>query len=110
MSANGAARLSSVRFQPLTLARRFQAPEQQRQQAVDPRCELWIAPFLGMRGMMEADSGVKNRARRGFDVGDMERALLDAVGQDMRDLIDQTLLVRLHDVTRLLRQRQIGRE
>src|SRR2546421_9213148 len=98
MSANGVARLSSVRFQPLTLARHFQAPEQQSQQGVDLRCELWIAPFVGMRGMMEADSGVENRARRRFDVGNMERALLDAVRQDMRDLIDQTLLVRLHDV------------
>src|SRR2546429_9730354 len=99
MSANGAARLSSVRFQPLTLARRFQAPEQQRQQRVDPRGQRRIAPFLGMRGMMEADSGVENRARRRFYGGDMERALLDAVGQDMRGLIDQTLLMRLNDVT-----------
>src|SRR5207253_3115389 len=102
MSANGAARLSSVRFQPLTLARRFQAPEQQRQQGVDPRCELWIAPFVGMGGMVVTAGGVENRARRGFDVGDLERALLDAISQNLRDLVDQTILVRLHHLARLL--------
>src|SRR6266478_10202327 len=103
MSANGVARLSSVRSQPLTLARRFQTPEQQRQQGVDPRCELWIAPFLGMGGMMEAAGGVKNRARRGFDVGDMECALLHAIGQNMRELIAEAFLMRLHHLTRRLR-------
>src|SRR4051812_47390118 len=59
----------------LALARRFQTLEQQRQQGVDPHCELWLAPFLGMGWMMEAAGGVENRARRGFHVGDLEHAL-----------------------------------
>src|SRR6266478_3935532 len=58
----------------------------------------------------EADGGVENRACRGFDVGDMEGALLYAVGQNMRELIAETFLVRPHHLARLLRQGQIGRE
>ena len=54
--------------------------------------QLRIAPFLGMGGMMEAAGGVENRPRGGFDVGDLESALLHAVGQDMRDLIGQASL------------------
>ena len=45
-----------------------------------------------------------------LDVGNLEHALLHAVGQDMRDLVDQAFLVRLHHLAGLLRQRQIGRE
>src|SRR5438105_15396976 len=51
----------------LALLRRFQALEQQRQQRVDPRGELWILPFVGMRGMMVAGGGVEHRARRDID-------------------------------------------
>src|SRR5215216_5397318 len=80
----------------LALARRFEAPEQQRQQCVDPRGKLRILPFVGMGGMMVAGGGVEHRARRGLGVGDLEGALFDAVGQDVRDLTDQALLVRLH--------------
>src|SRR6266513_4912465 len=92
----------------LALARRFQALEQQRQQGVDPGGELRIVPFVGMRRMMETDGGVENRARRRLDVGDVESTLLDALGQNMRDLPDQTFLVRLHHRAGLLGQRQIG--
>src|SRR5882672_10736899 len=80
----------------LTPTRRFQSLEQQRQQGIDPSGELWVVPFVGMGGMMETDGGVENRARRGLDVGDMERALLHAVGQNMRYLTHQAFLVRLH--------------
>src|SRR6266849_3050599 len=64
----------------LALARRFQAPEQQGQQGVDPRGELWIAPFLGMRGMVEAAGGVEKRSRRSLDVDDLKHAVFDAIG------------------------------
>src|SRR6478672_9881771 len=63
-----------------------------------------------MSGMMKAAGSIENRARRGLDVGDLERALLHAVGQDMRDLIDEAILVRFDHLARLLRQRQIRRE
>ena len=58
--------------------------------------------------MVIAGGGVEHGARGGLGIGDLEGALLDAVGQDMGDLIDQALLVRLHDLAGLLRQRQIG--
>ena len=66
----------------LALAWRFHALEQQRQKSVNPRRELRIAPLVGMGGMVEADGGVENRLRRDLDVGDLEGALLRAIGQD----------------------------
>src|SRR6202051_1683151 len=36
-----------------TLARDLESPEQQRQQRVDPRRVVRVAPFIGMGGMME---------------------------------------------------------
>ncbi len=45
--------------------------------------------------MMEAAGGVENRLRRGLGVSDLEDALLHAVGQDKRDLVDKALFMRL---------------
>ena len=63
-----------------------------------------------MGGMMEANGGVEYRARGRLDVGDLERALLHAVGQDCLDLVAEAFLVRTDRLTGFLRQRQIGRE
>ena len=82
-------------WRELALARRFQALQQKRQQRVDPRGLGRIVPLIGMGGMVIARGGVEYRARGDLGVGDLEGALLDAVGQDMRDLLDQALLVRL---------------
>src|SRR5438874_12546002 len=85
-------------WRELALARRFQAPEQQRQQRVDPRGLGRIVPLVGMGGMVIARGGVEYRTRGHLGVDDLEGALLDAIGQDMRDLLDQALLVRLDDL------------
>src|SRR6187551_501181 len=79
-----------------TLARRFQTLEQQRQQRVDPRRGTRLFPFIGVSWMVEAAGGVENGAGRNLDVGDLERALLQTVGQDQRDLVDQAILVAVH--------------
>src|SRR5947208_14971153 len=84
------------------------APQQKRQQRVDPRGLGRIVPLVGMGGMVIARGGVEYRARGDLGVGDLEGALLDAVGQDMGDLLDKALLVRLDDLAGFLRQRQIG--
>src|SRR5437588_5283710 len=90
------------------LARGFQTPKQQRQQRIDPRRSARLAPFLGMGGMMEAAGGIENGARRTLDVGDLERALLYAVGQDLGNLIDQAVLMTVHRLAGLTRQRQVS--
>ena len=53
------------------LAGRFQSPEQQRQQRVDPRRGARLVPFLGVHGMVEAAGGIENGARRKLDGGDL---------------------------------------
>src|SRR5882672_2592981 len=51
------------------LPRRFKPPKQEPQNGVDPRGSIRIAPLLGVAGMVEAAGRIKQRARRGFDVG-----------------------------------------
>src|SRR3979411_1542784 len=63
-----------------------------------------------MGRMVETTGGVEYRARRSLDVSDLKYALLHAVGQDVRDLVDNTILVRLYNLAGLLRQRQVGPE
>ena len=48
----------NVRRENLALAR-FQASKQQRQHGIDAIGELRIAPFIGMRRMMEANGGIE---------------------------------------------------
>ena len=59
---------------------------------------------------MIAGGGVEHRARADLGISDLERALLDAVGQNIRDLADQALLVRLDRLAGFACQRQIGLE
>src|SRR5947209_5576853 len=54
--------------------RRFQSPEHQRQQRVDPGRRIRIVPFVGMGRMMEAAGGVENGAGGNLGVGDFEDA------------------------------------
>src|SRR4030088_1497905 len=53
----------------LALTRRLKAPKQQRQQGVDSRLELWVAPFLGMCGMVEVVVGGGHERPRGGVLG-----------------------------------------
>src|SRR5665213_1908360 len=96
--------ISSAQENHSAPARGFQALKQQRQQSIDPRRQLRVAPFLRMGGMVEAAGGVKQRARGWRDIGDLEYALLDAFGEDMVQLIDQAVLVRLPDLAVCLRK------
>jgi hypothetical protein len=77
----------------VALARRFQAPEQQRQQGVNPRGKPGIAPFLGMSGVMEAASSIEKYACR------------DLVGivstPDSGPFVDRFLPVRLAILSRV---------
>ena len=48
--------------------------------------------------MVEAGGGVENRFCGGFGIGNLEGALLDAIGQDQLQLIGQAGLVPLTDL------------
>ena len=63
-----------------------------------------------MGRMMEAAGGVENGACRNLGVRDPKCALLHAVREHPCDLIDQAILVALHDLAGFTGQRQIGRK
>ena len=76
--------------------------------AVPPAAKAGADPSSGNGKTIAAS--IRGHKSRGFDICDLEGALLDAVGQNMRDLVDQAILVRPYDLACLLCQHQIGLE